>query len=150
MAKMTPSEAFVETLVAHGVKNVLVLNGHGGNVTPVDGIINQWKRYFDRDHPGCNIQYITYWDLIPQDLAYDVLDTDAVPGHARVPSTRPPAPAPRALSTSVNPPAPCASSVVRTCSGLAPAYMMSSNFMGPLPRSCGGADASTAAARPPW
>jgi creatinine amidohydrolase len=73
----------VESFVRHGVKNVLVLNGHGGNVAPMNGIINQWKRYFDRDHAGCNIQFCSYWDLIPQDLARDVLDTGRMPGHAQ-------------------------------------------------------------------
>ena len=73
----------VESFVRHGVTNVLVLNGHGGNVAPMDGIINQWWRYFDRDHPGCNIQFHSYWDLIPTDFANDVLDTQVMPGHAQ-------------------------------------------------------------------
>ncbi|RMF90144.1 MAG: creatininase family protein [Nitrospinota bacterium] len=73
----------VESFVRHGIKNVLICNGHGGNVAPVAGILNQWKRYFDRDHPGCNIHFQSYWDLIPREFAWEVLDTDRVPGHAQ-------------------------------------------------------------------
>lgn len=73
----------VESFVRHGIKNVLICNGHGGNEAPMAGIINQWKRYFDRDHPGCNIHFQSYWHLIPRDFAYEVLDTDRVPGHAQ-------------------------------------------------------------------
>ncbi len=73
----------VESFVRHGVKNVLILNGHGGNVAPVNGIINQWKRYFAAMHPGTNLHFHSYWDLIPRDVANDILDTDRMPGHAQ-------------------------------------------------------------------
>jgi creatinine amidohydrolase len=73
----------VESFVRHGVKNVLVLNGHGGNVAPVNGIINQWKRYFAAMHSGTNLHFNSYWDLIPRDFANEVLDTDRMPGHAQ-------------------------------------------------------------------
>ena len=73
----------VETFIRHGVNKVLILNGHGGNVAPVEGIINQWKRYCNRDHPGANLHFRSYWDLIPRDFAMDVLKSGNLPGHAQ-------------------------------------------------------------------
>ncbi|MCS6860823.1 MAG: creatininase family protein [Abditibacteriales bacterium] len=73
----------VESLVRHGLKNVLILNGHGGNVAPVNGVLNQWKRYFAAMYPGTNLHFHSYWDLIPRAVANAVLDTDRMPGHAQ-------------------------------------------------------------------
>lgn len=56
---------------------------HGGNVAPVNGIINQWKRYLTAMHPGTNLHFHSYWDLIPRDVANAILDTDRMPGHAQ-------------------------------------------------------------------
>ena len=36
----------VESLVRHGVRKVLVLNGHGGNVKPMEGSLRHWQLYF--------------------------------------------------------------------------------------------------------
>ncbi|MDA1190135.1 MAG: creatininase family protein [Candidatus Poribacteria bacterium] len=68
----------VDSLVRHGVDNVLILNGHGGNVAPMNGAINQYRRYF-----GKNIHFASYWDFLPKELGDKVLDTKAVPGHAQ-------------------------------------------------------------------
>ena len=33
----------IESILRHGIKKVLILNGHGGNIAPVNGIIEQWQ-----------------------------------------------------------------------------------------------------------
>ena len=68
----------VDSLVRHGIENILILNGHGGNIAPMNGCINQFRRYF-----GKNIHFVSYWDFVPKALADEVLETKAVPGHAQ-------------------------------------------------------------------
>ena len=33
----------VESILRHGIKKILILNGHGGNVAPVQGVLEQWQ-----------------------------------------------------------------------------------------------------------
>jgi hypothetical protein len=47
----------VESLVRHGVRNVLILNGHGGNEAPVEGILRQWQIYFHLQHPEASVEF---------------------------------------------------------------------------------------------
>ena len=99
----------VESLVRHGIKRILILNGHGGNVKPVLGVIEQWRLHLtsvygnplpdgvaariethsdytqallERDSPGLDLRFNSYWDLIPREFAADVLDVGHHPGHA--------------------------------------------------------------------
>lgn len=72
-----------ESLVQHGVKNVLILNGHAGNSAPVKGVLRQWQLYFARMHPGSNVQFANYWDFLPKEFADEVLETKRFPGHAQ-------------------------------------------------------------------
>lgn len=69
-----------ESLVRHGVKNVLILNGHGGNEGPVYGIIRQWQLFFQSTAPGANVQFRSYWNL-SREIA-ERHCTGRVPGHA--------------------------------------------------------------------
>jgi creatinine amidohydrolase len=71
----------VESLVRHGVKNVLILNGHGGNEAPMNGILRQWQLYFQSTAPGANIQFHSYWNL-SRDIA-ERHCKGRVPGHAQ-------------------------------------------------------------------
>ena len=99
----------VESLVRHGIKNVLILNGHGGNVKPIEGSLRHWQLYFlsmygalssttssisrntrmeykakllENGEPEVNLNFCSYWDVIPQKFANKVLDTGDSPGHA--------------------------------------------------------------------
>ena len=99
----------VESLVRHGIRRVLILNGHGGNVKPVGGVIDQWRLHLTsvygtpipgdaaeaihthsdytdallrRDETGVDLRFNSYWDLIPDEFANDVLDVGHHPGHA--------------------------------------------------------------------
>ena len=68
----------VDSLVRHGITNILILNGHGGNVAPMEGSVNQFRRYF-----GANLHFKSYWDFTPSDVSSAVLETRSVPGHAQ-------------------------------------------------------------------
>ncbi|RIK39387.1 MAG: hypothetical protein DCC58_15345 [Chloroflexi bacterium] len=70
----------VESLVRHGVRNVLILNGHGGNEAPVGGILRQWQLYFHLRNPEASVEFHSYWDLSRAE-AEQICDTE-VPGHA--------------------------------------------------------------------
>ncbi len=73
----------LESLVRHGVKNVLIYNGHGGNTPPVQGAIDQWRYLLKRNFPGVNLQFASYWDLIPREFLLRHMATDIIPGHAK-------------------------------------------------------------------
>ena len=99
----------VESFVRHGIGRVLILNGHAGNVSPVEGVLDQWRfnllrsygrpldshvkerihthsDYTDallqRDDPGLDLRFESYWELIPREYAEEVLDGESYPGHA--------------------------------------------------------------------
>jgi creatinine amidohydrolase len=73
----------VESLARHGVKNILVFNGHGGNTLPVIGVIDQWRYFLKSNAPGVNLQFCSYWDLISRDFLLKYMETDVIPGHAK-------------------------------------------------------------------
>ncbi|MFA0757696.1 MAG: hypothetical protein KEFWMYNX_000869 [Candidatus Fervidibacter sp.] len=72
-----------ESLMRHGLRRVLILNGHAGNVAPVQGVLRQWQLYFARQFPDSNLQFASYWDFIPRNIAETVLATKRMPGHAQ-------------------------------------------------------------------
>lgn len=61
-----------------GFRNILVLNGHGGNVAPCKGMWGQFLQRFE-----CNLQFHSYWDFCPAELAKATLKTGRCPGHAQ-------------------------------------------------------------------
>ena len=61
-----------------GFRNILVLNGHGGNVAPCNGVWDQFLQRFE-----CNLQFESYWDFLPEEVARRHLKTDRWPGHAQ-------------------------------------------------------------------
>ena len=61
-----------------GFKNILVLNGHGGNIAPCQGIWGQFQQRFE-----INLQFHSYWDFLPAELAKGHLKTGRFPGHAQ-------------------------------------------------------------------
>lgn len=70
----------IESMVRHGCKNVLVLNGHGGNESAVLGILTQWQLYFKLTDPEVNLQFHSYWNLSRAEA--EQIYPNAVPGHA--------------------------------------------------------------------
>lgn len=61
-----------------GFTNILVLNGHGGNVAPCEGM---WGQYLQRLE--INLQFASYWDFLPKEVAMKHLETGEYPGHAQ-------------------------------------------------------------------
>ncbi len=61
-----------------GFENILVLNGHGGNVAPCQGIWGQFQQRLE-----INLQFYSYWDFLTDDVAHPHLTTKRYPGHAQ-------------------------------------------------------------------
>ena len=61
-----------------GFTNILVLNGHGGNIAPARGMWGQFLQRFE-----INLQFESYWDFLPREVAEAQLKTKRWPGHAQ-------------------------------------------------------------------
>jgi len=61
-----------------GFKNILVLNGHGGNIAPCEG---NWGQFLQRLE--INLYFKSYWELLPKEVADANLKTKRCPGHAQ-------------------------------------------------------------------
>ncbi|HLJ09797.1 MAG TPA: creatininase family protein [Planctomycetaceae bacterium] len=76
-----------------GFHHILVLNGHGGNVAPCQGIWGQFQQRLEFSTPlgsgageserGANLHFVSYWDLLPASIAEETLKTKRWPGHAQ-------------------------------------------------------------------
>ena len=66
-----------ESLQVHGVKNILVLNGHGGNVAPLRESVAEFGRKL-----GINIQTNSYWDAYSRETVKKYMTSGVAPGHA--------------------------------------------------------------------
>lgn len=66
-----------ESLVTHGVKNILVLNGHGGNVRPLRETVAGWREEFK-----INIATNSYWDAYTREIISKYMESGVAPGHA--------------------------------------------------------------------
>lgn len=73
----------IESLVRAGFRNILVLNGHGGNVVPCQQTWDQFLRYFQ-----INLHFMSYWDVLKKQDAEELLTSghrlpEDLPGHAQ-------------------------------------------------------------------
>lgn len=73
----------VESLARHGIRNILILNGHGGNSASIKASLDQWRLHFKLMDPGLNLHFASYWDLIPVDFLHKHMKTRVIPGHAK-------------------------------------------------------------------
>ena len=73
----------VETLMRHGIRKVLILNGHGGNRRPIYGIMSQWQMYFKREHGDIDLRFHNYWDVLTHEIVNSIQSKPGYPSHAR-------------------------------------------------------------------
>src|SRR5690242_3806052 len=66
-----------ESLKTHGVTNILVLNGHGGNVQPLRDAVPEM-----REKLGINIATNSYWDAYSRETVGKYMVSGKAPGHA--------------------------------------------------------------------
>ncbi len=73
----------IDSVVRAGFKNVLVLNGHGGNTAPINGTWEQLLRLNQ-----VNLHFLSYWDVLTAADAQELLKgghqlPEDLPGHAQ-------------------------------------------------------------------
>jgi creatinine amidohydrolase len=73
----------IDSVVRAGFKNVLVLNGHGGNTAPINGT---WEQFLRLNQ--VNLHFLAYWDVLKEADAKELLQSghrlpDDLPGHAQ-------------------------------------------------------------------
>jgi creatinine amidohydrolase len=66
-----------ESLKTHGVRRILILNGHGGNVAPLREHVPEFRRKL-----GINIQMNSYWDGYTPEVIKKYMQSGKAPGHA--------------------------------------------------------------------
>jgi len=67
----------IDSVVRAGFENVLVLNGHGGNIVPCRAVWDQMLRKYQ-----VNLQFLPYWDVLTEADANE-LQSKSIPGHAQ-------------------------------------------------------------------
>lgn len=67
------------SMVRTGIRNVLILNGHGGNVKPLMRRIDEFR---DRLSKEVNLWFQSYWDVYDEDLVQKTMEHGRLPGHA--------------------------------------------------------------------
>jgi len=66
-----------DSLTTHGIKTILIVNGHGGNV----GALREAMPEF-RSKLGITVDMCSYWDSISRDLGKKLMESGDWPGHA--------------------------------------------------------------------
>ena len=66
-----------ESLQVHGVKSILILNGHGGNVIPLQEAVNWF-----REKLGIDVRFHSYWEAYTPEIVEQYMESKRVPGHA--------------------------------------------------------------------
>ena len=80
---LTVLSDLIDSLVRAGFTNILVLNGHGGNIAACDAVWDQFLRKFQ-----VNVHFFPYWNVLTKEDAEELLDSGSrlpedLPGHAQ-------------------------------------------------------------------
>ena len=67
----------LESLKAHGINTILVLNGHGGNHAPLIEPIDAWRKQL-----GITLEVDSYWNGIPKAFRQQVMTAQEPTSHA--------------------------------------------------------------------
>jgi creatinine amidohydrolase len=73
----------IRSVVHAGFRNVLVLNGHGGNIAPCEAVWDQFIREIQ-----VNLAFVSYWDVLTEQDGAELLRGGSripndLPGHAQ-------------------------------------------------------------------
>ncbi len=68
-----------ESLKTHGIKTVLILNGHGGNAAPLKSRLSEWRAKL-----GIQLDACSYWEAYTEENAARHMDSGmaGIPGHS--------------------------------------------------------------------
>ena len=66
-----------ESLQVHGVKRILILNGHGGNVVPLQQAVRGFREKLEID-----IRFYSYWEAYTPEIIARYMESRRAPGHA--------------------------------------------------------------------
>ena len=69
----------VESLARGGLKKIVIINGHGGNVRPLSSVMDRFRQGL----PRTDVRNFSYWDLLPEEVPLTHLETQVAPGHAQ-------------------------------------------------------------------
>lgn len=70
-------EDICDSLRTHGVKRILVLNGHGGNAGPLRAAAPEMARKM-----GIDIRFHSYWEAYSREMVRKYMESGKAPGHA--------------------------------------------------------------------
>jgi len=66
-----------DSLRTHGVKAILILNGHGGNVAPLREAVPEFARKL-----GIRLEFNSYWNAYTPEIVRRHMESNRAPGHA--------------------------------------------------------------------
>lgn len=66
-----------DSLKTHGFTSILILNGHGGNIGPLNEKVAEFRAKL-----GIRLEACSYWDSIPAERRKEFTDSGVVPGHS--------------------------------------------------------------------
>ena len=66
-----------DSLQQHGVKRILILNGHGGNVAPLREAIADFRKKL-----AIQVEFNSYWDAYTPEITRKYMQSGKAPGHA--------------------------------------------------------------------